>query len=249
MKERKAHLHKGHRARVKEQILKTGLDSMNDHQVLEAMLFYTIPQGDTNETAHELLNACGGTLSGVMSADYDKLVKIKGIGPHTAHFIHFLRLFTKRYLMSAYTGQITPASPGSEQLCELFGAAFLGTSHEEIHAAVFGKNGELICEKKLADGCFESVAVQPRLLLDLAAENRCSDIVIAHNHPSGSCIPSRTDIELTAQYHKLLTAMEVNLRDHIIVGCDSSFSMRSSLYAGQIWETAADIRKGKSAKQ
>jgi DNA repair protein RadC len=232
---------------VKEQIRKSSLDGMNDHQVLEALLFYTIPQGDTNETAHELLNACGGTLAGVMNADYSKLTSVKGIGPHTAHFINFLRLFTRRYLLSAYAEHPIAVSDAGP-LCELFGAAFLGAVHEEIHAAAFDGNGGLICEKKLADGCFESVTVSPRLLLDFAASNRCSDIVIAHNHPHSSCIPSREDIELTAQYHALLAAMDVNLKDHIIIGCDSSFSLRSSLFAGQIWEEPQERRKHHSDK-
>ena len=48
--------HKGHRQRVKSRALATGIDSFEDHQILELLLFYAIPMKDTNELAHALIN-------------------------------------------------------------------------------------------------------------------------------------------------------------------------------------------------
>ena len=49
-------LHKNHRARVKERFLKEGLSSFADHEVLELLLFYAIPQGDLNPLSHKLID-------------------------------------------------------------------------------------------------------------------------------------------------------------------------------------------------
>ena len=60
-------IHAGHRQRLKERFLKDGLDNFEDHQVLELLLFYGIPQRDTNEIAHELIRKFG-SLSKVLEA-------------------------------------------------------------------------------------------------------------------------------------------------------------------------------------
>lgn len=247
MGERKPYLHRGHRARVKRQILARGLDSMNDHQVAEAMLFYAIPRGDTNELAHELINRCGGTLTGVLDTRYEDLTEIDGVGEHTAHFINFLRLIAVRYLNDSYKRSAPEPATGSHELCELFVRSFLGSVREEIHAAAFAGNGKLICEQKLAEGSFGEVAVPPRRLLDFAAANNSSCIAIAHNHPSGNFLPSREDIEVTADYHMLLAAMDVDLTDHIIIGNEGAYSLRSSVTAGHIWGNTPS-RRDESSK-
>ena len=53
-KDNKSNVHAGHRERVREKYLKGGLDSFADHEVLELLLFYANPRGDTNPIAHEL---------------------------------------------------------------------------------------------------------------------------------------------------------------------------------------------------
>ena len=250
MGERKPHLHKGHRARVKNQILRSGLDAMNDHQVAEAMLFFALPQGDTNELAHELINSCGGTLASVINTRFKDLIKIKGVGEHTAHFINFLRLFAIRYLRDSYMPLVSAPPQEARELCELFKRTFLGAVREEVQAAAFTANGELICVQKISEGGFTTVSVSPRMLLDFAAANHSAHIVIAHNHPVGSFLPSREDVENTADYHMLLSAMDVELADHIIIGSEGAYSMRSSMYAGKIWCTPDTGRNtsGKNSK-
>ena len=55
---------------------------MADHRVLELLLFYAVPQGDVNPLAHALIDRFG-SLSGVLNATYEELVKVKGIGEKT----------------------------------------------------------------------------------------------------------------------------------------------------------------------
>ena len=72
------HNHYGHRQRLKDRFLQTGFAGFDPHNILELLLFYSIPQKDTNDLAHELMNRFG-SLSGVFDASYEDLVKVKGI--------------------------------------------------------------------------------------------------------------------------------------------------------------------------
>ena len=76
-------MHEGHRERVREKYKLNGLQGFADHEVLELLLFYANKRGDTNETAHRLI-ASFGSLSAVMEAPYEELIKIKGVGEKVA---------------------------------------------------------------------------------------------------------------------------------------------------------------------
>ena len=82
-------LHAGHRKRLKEQVVNVGLENFSSHQILEVLLFYAIPQRDTNELAHVLLNTFG-SLSGVFEASYESLLEVKGVKENTATLIKLL---------------------------------------------------------------------------------------------------------------------------------------------------------------
>lgn len=85
-RERSGGLHAGHRARVRQRFLISGLDAFQDHEVLELLLFYAVPRRDVNEMAHLLMNRFG-SLSGVLDATEEELCTVPGVGPHIAHFL------------------------------------------------------------------------------------------------------------------------------------------------------------------
>ena len=92
-------LHDGHRARVKRRFLEHGADVFDDHQLLELLLYYSVPQGDTNPLAHRLINEFG-SLSAVLDASVEDLLKVPGVGQHTAILLHLITPLTRRYLLS-----------------------------------------------------------------------------------------------------------------------------------------------------
>lgn len=82
-------VHAGHRQRVRQRFLQTGLEHFQDHEALELLLFYAIPRRDVNETAHLLLNRFG-SLSGVLDAPEEELCEIPGVGPSVSHFLNLI---------------------------------------------------------------------------------------------------------------------------------------------------------------
>ena len=96
MADKPKHRHTGHRERMKAEFLARGLEGWPDHRVLELLLFYTIPQGDVNDLAHELVERFG-SLAGVLDASVEELKKVKGVGDHTAVFLRMLPAVLGRY--------------------------------------------------------------------------------------------------------------------------------------------------------
>ena len=74
-------MHDGHRERMRKKFL-AGV-RFADHEMLEMLLTFSIPRKNTNEIAHRLLTAFG-SVDGVLSADYEQLLMVRGIGPQSA---------------------------------------------------------------------------------------------------------------------------------------------------------------------
>ena len=85
--------HAGHRDRLRKKFIDVGLENFYEHQILELILFYSIPQGDTNPLAHRLINRFGSLMC-VLSASYEELLSIKGVGDATATWLKTLSYVT-----------------------------------------------------------------------------------------------------------------------------------------------------------
>ena len=92
-------IHEGHRERMRRQLKMSGMDSLSDVQVLEVLLYYAAPRGDTNPAAHALLNRFG-TLDGVFAAPEAELEKVDGVGQSAAQLIRLVPQVARRCLMS-----------------------------------------------------------------------------------------------------------------------------------------------------
>ena len=119
-KSEKQNIHKDHRSRLKTQFIENGIDALTDIQKLEMLLFYAIPQKDTNPIAHNLLNEFG-SLSNVMSANFNELIKVEGVKENTATLLRFFGS------MVNYTGK-SDADPliTSSEKAKVFVTKFTG---------------------------------------------------------------------------------------------------------------------------
>lgn len=125
--------HAGHRARLREQFIKHGINSFQQHQVLELLLFYAVPRRDTNELAHKLLNRFG-KLSGVLTADIDELMSVSGVGEHTAIFLKAVFDIYAFYGNNDSNGKITVGNVFCADL--YYHAAFDSTDGEQFGVTV-----------------------------------------------------------------------------------------------------------------
>ena len=102
--------------------------------------------------------------------------------------------------------------------------------HEEVHAAFLDVKLRLIASECIYKGTLNRSLFEPREIFSNALRYNAAFIILAHNHPSGSAVPSEADIASTLRIDKCGKLMGIMLFDHIIVGCEDCTSMKEEGY-------------------
>jgi len=197
-----------------EKALKYGIESFHPHEVLELYLFTLLPRVDTNSMAHELLNKFL-TFEGVCAASIDELMKTEGIARWTAQRIKLLPYFSKAYLLSSHSDKIAFSSIA--EIGEYCVKLFVGRINEAAYALCFDAGNKLVSKTMIAEGTPSEVYIEPRQVVECVMNTTACSVILCHNHPGGTLMPSQRDIETTEKVKVALDSIDVRLLDHIIV--------------------------------
>lgn len=214
-------LHSGHRQRLKNCALTTGLDGMSDFQVMELLLFYAMPYRDTNELAHALLEHFG-SFSAVLEADYQNLLEVKGIGPNTATLLTLMPDFFRRYQQDKAGNDVFLLD--LPQYVNYTKSFFIGKKYEEFYMICLNRQRRLIRPVLLNTGSLSNVHIYPRVVVDKALLHNAKYVILAHNHPGGKLEPSAYDIQTTKEIIAVLDKLSIKVLDHLIISGDKYFS-------------------------
>lgn len=224
--EKKKNPHDGHRQRVRDRLLKENkLRTYPDHNILELLLFYAIPRADTNELAHRLIDTFG-TFSAVFDADISQLTQVKGIGESTALLLKLIPSVMQRYYedKTSCPARITSI----EDAVIFFRTKFLSENSEAIYLLCMNNDGKILKFSRIGSGNVDSSFTDTRSIVQEMLLSKATTAIIAHNHPSGICAPSTSDINATQQISKLLSGINTTLIDHIIIAGNDYFSFAST---------------------
>ena len=220
-------LHEGHRQRLKDRFLKEGLSNFEDHNILEILLFYSVPRSDTNEIAHKLLKKFG-SLSAVFDASLEELCTVDGIGVHSATLIKLMPEISSAYGIDK-TKNIRQLNT-IQELGAYFIPKFIGKKDEESYIVLLDNKNKIIKCELVAKGSVDAVQLSIRTIISQAINNNATSVVLAHNHPAGVALPSANDIKMTKRLFEALRLADIKLKDHIIVADDDFVSLRQSGY-------------------
>ncbi|MDQ2087201.1 DNA repair protein RadC [Herbivorax sp. ANBcel31] len=207
-------MHEGHRKRLKNRFLEEGLDSFESHQILELLLFFSIPRRDTNEIAHRLLKRFG-SLSGVLDADLKELVKVEGIGENSAFLISMIPQLSRRYSNDRWRKK--PELNSSTKAGQYTVSLFEGRSYEVFYVICLDAQNRVNYADLVHEGTINEAPIYPRVIVERALRHKANSVILAHNHPGGSLNPSRGDIEATKVIKNALESISIKVVDHIIV--------------------------------
>ena len=208
-------IHDGHRSRMYEKLISFGPDVFSDHELLEILLFFSIPRANTNDIAHRLIDKFG-SLNGVFLAEIDQLIKVEGVGKHSA-----LNISLVSALMSRIKRKTLPAKKKFNDLSEvgeMLMSYYQGAQTERFCALYFDASMRLIEMSVIAEGTIGNVAVTPSRIAREAVLKGASGVIISHNHPLGSASLSVSDRNTTHIVEASLAAVDVPLIEHIVVG-------------------------------
>ena len=215
-------VHSGHRERMFEKIERHGLSSFADHEILEIILYKTIARANTNTIAHNLL-ATFGSLKGVLTANKEKLMLVKGVGDQTACYMNLVGELFRRALKSKqmHLKLDTPANI-KNFVRELF--AF--ESEEKLVMICADKNLK-VCEViTLSEGDSASTSFNLNEALKLALMADAKFVIFAHNHLDSEVRPSAEDVKATKLLVQKFAFNKIAVFDHIITNGESEFSFR-----------------------
>lgn len=220
-------IHDGHREKVRQRFLNSGLESFADHEALELLLFYAIPRRNTNETAHLLMERYG-SLSAVLSAPVEDLQNVPGVGESAAVLLKLVpQLCRKARLADAGQDMVLNSS---EKAGNYLLECFAGEQNEVIYQLCLDRKGKLLACKRLTEGGAASADLNIRQLVSNALLTGASAVVLSHNHPSGIALPSPDDYVTTERARQALATIGVELSDHIIVADGDFVSLSDSGY-------------------
>ena len=230
-------MHEGHRQRLKSKFQKQGLDSFEEHEILELLLFYALPRKDTNETAHRLIEHFG-SLKGVFEADLHEIEQVEGLGNHSATLIKMMPEIARRYYMST-TGRIRLKTIGDA--VSYIKSILFGKPNEELYIFCLDMRYRLIHYEKIAEGSIDSLVAYPRKIVASALRHNASHIILAHNHPTGQPNPSPKDIETTIHVLEAIKPIGVELVDHIICADNQFYSFTAQKLLNRGEQSKAEV--------
>ena len=225
MADKSKHRHTGHRERMKAEFLARGLEGWPDHRVLELLLFYTIPQGDVNDLAHELVERFG-SLAGVLDASVEELKTVKGVGDHTAVFLRMLPAVLGRY-QGART-RLSAIINSPEEAYAWLEPYFFGARNEMVYVLCLDGKRQVLGVRKVAEGSIELAEVNTRRIAEEAIGLRAAQIYVAHNHVSNLAIPSQADWLTTDTLRGALRPIGIELIDHLVFVDGDMVSLKDS---------------------
>jgi len=210
-------VHAEHRKRMLNKFKEHGPEIFEDYELLEMLLFHSIPRSNTNEIAHKLLTQFG-SFSGVFDSTIDRLCEVDNVGERSAILIKLVSACISQYEKSRMNIKKNAVVLSDENKVEdYFLPKFIGQTEEIVYAAYLDGSCRLIKCDKLAHGSTISVIIDPYIVVRNAVLYQARNVVLAHNHPNGEPSASIEDVEITNRISKLLLNSNVKLVSHCIV--------------------------------
>ena len=236
MNDKNKNSHEGHRARMMSRLKKDGGENFETHQILEMLLFNSCKRCDTNPIAHHLLDEFG-SLTGVLTASAEDLAKVKGVGGATVNLLLSVGEVFRRTLQESVTpGENLGDSLYVKDFCS---SLFCTASGEHVRMLFLDNHYNFVDQRIVSRGSIEQVKPDMMDLLEKAVHAHCPIVMLTHNHPTGSEIPSTEDKKLTRSVFNLLYNADIYLADHIIVGKYGTLSMRENNLLPDLWSEYA----------
>jgi DNA repair protein RadC len=218
----KPHYH-GHRGRLRDRFRDVGADGLADYELLELLLFLSIPRADTKATAKALLKRFG-SFAEVLGAPEHLLREIDGIGETAALDLKAIAAAAARMTKGAIAQRQVLGSWA--QLIDYCRASMAFEAREQFRILFLDKKNVLIADEVQQQGTVDHTPVYPREVMRRALELSATAVILVHNHPSGDPNPSRADIEMTKAIVETGKPLGVTVHDHIIVGRNGHASLK-----------------------
>lgn len=204
-----------------------GEKSLSDAELLAIVLRSGYKEETALQVAHRIINECDMKTNGLTlkNISLNRLKEIKGIGRVKAILLKAVFELAGRIesdiTSKPYLGQVKIAG-------EFISKEFNNEKQEKLKIYGLNVKGFLERVETVSVGGLNNINITAREVFRMPIECGCSNIIIAHNHPSGDSTPSVEDIAFTAKIKKLGDLLNIGLLDHFVVGNGNYIGIREN---------------------
>ncbi len=216
------HYH-GHRDRLRARFSDVGGDAMPDYELLELVLFRSIPRRDVKPLAKELVRRFG-SFAEVLAASPARLMEIEGLGESVIADLKIVEASARRLARGAVAKR--PVLSSWSSVIDYCRTAMAFMDKEQFRLLFLDKRNALIADEVQQSGTVDHTPVYPREVVKRALELSASALILVHNHPSGDPTPSSADVKITRDIIDIAGPLGIAVHDHIIVGREGHASLK-----------------------
>lgn len=218
------HYH-GHRERLRQRFRDAGGGALADYELLELVLFQTVPRRDTKPLAKQLLKEFDGSFAELIAAPPERLRQIGGVTENTITALKVVEAAAQRLAQGRVMGRSAISS--WDALLDYCSARMARNPIEEFRVLFLDRKNILIADEAQARGTVDHAPVYPREVVKRALELGASALILVHNHPSGDPTPSRSDIAMTREIAAAAKALRIEVHDHLVIGRGNHASFKA----------------------
>ena len=234
-------LHENHRERMRQRYLQQGADGFATHELIEMLLYYSNQRGDTNGTAHALLEEHGG-LQGVLFANTDDLRMTDGVGEKSAILLGLVGDLVRRCAI-----ENRPHAARLDtfvKVRDFIAPYYVGVEVERVYVMMFDNGLRLIDFYLDCEGTVNEAYPYARAIAERAVRKRAASVVISHNHPNGFAVATAPDRDFTHTVEQALKIFNIILLEHMLFADGECIGLLKK-YAGH-WVDFAQLPAGPS---
>lgn len=206
-----------------DKLLSRGAEALTDEELV-AVVVADAPCDEAKRTAEELMQCAGGSLATLTTIDVNRLRMVAGMGRQRALRLKAAQELGRRVSMVDVDEPQVIMSDGD--VVRIMEPQLGALQHEECWVLYLASSGRVLERKRISQGGVQATVVDCRLIIKRALELLASQLVLVHNHPSGSAEPSGQDVALTERVADAAQLFEMRLLDHVIIARGTHFSFR-----------------------
>ena len=208
--------------RPREKLLYAGAGNLSNTELLAILIHNGTRQKTAVDLAREVLKLCKDNLSELGKLSVRDLEKIKGIGEAKGIAICAALELGRRRQEALPLDK--PVIKTSGDIARFLQAKLQDLRHEVFAILFLNRANKINHFEIVSEGGITGTIADPRIILRKALEEDAVNLILCHNHPSGSLKPSRVDEQLTIKLKEAARLLDITVIDHIIVSEEGYFS-------------------------
>ncbi len=194
-----------------------------DYELLELVLFRSVPRRDVKPLAKALI-ARFGSFAEVLGARLERLMEVPGIGEAVALDLKIMESAGQRLARGEVRQRDMLAS--WKDVIDYCRTAMAFSDREEFRILFLDRRNGLMADEVMGAGTVDHTPVYPREVVRRALELGATALILVHNHPSGDPTPSQADVRMTQEIVSIAKPLGIAIHDHIIIGRHGHASFR-----------------------